>query len=418
MTFYILFVLYSICFLFLITRQNSESLKFYLPLIIVTPIFQYYIGSYVGDNYFLVEPKRYIFEYSNLALLIIFLFKERRINKNAFFLVLLLLVIGLASVGKSIHVYKSFVFFPIGVLTGLVAFLFFSSFKFGYWKTVNTTFKNFLLTNLVLGFSFISYSIITSGSLDFNDRLKGLYSLSNIGMILMLPFYAYLSFEYFLGKAKRLDWKYISISIGILLGMLSSISRTAILLYGLIFIIIIFKQDLKKSTLLIINGSVLVVLILFVTGFEIDLILNRFTGEGNSTRSFSSDLRILMWAGIFMSTSESSVSDLLLGNGLLSFKEADFNILEFSNAHSFILNSLYEQGLIYILLLLTLTAVILFKQNIGSKQVTYLKYSLILYFISLCVNNDLFMASGQHSALPGFIYFLFLGLINNRSKRK
>jgi len=268
----------------------------------------------------------------------------------------------------------------------------------------------------VLGYFYYYYQL---GKLAFNSfefiRGGGGIWISNISTQVMILFFPLIFYKPFIKRHKvifsMLVFFYFTLVI-------ISLSRTALLIYLIISILIVFRDRnkfLKRfRNLLLIFAGIYYAIFILLPNYNIDiekLYKVRFEKKGNLVQTTLADERFVL----SKTAVDNFIERPLMGAGLGDFIE--INKPKYTNSHNIFTNILSERGLLLFLLFL-LFIIYYFKLNkkisfhVYSKERGYLLWSLKTGFIGFILigmtGNDLFISSGFVNAWPSYIIIIFL----------
>jgi len=430
--------------------KPSRALLIYMLLISISPSVQYLIypvyGVYFNDTNF----RKLSIELFQVFLLAILYFigitKRASIKKQIGLLVNFKKLmyawafLNFISVLFAIDFQKSFIFYILSVVAPIVLFNLIIETDI---LSINTDRLNSFLSKTFvvwtgLGLVSVLYYLIKAG-LQYNPlgmRNAGGMYLGNGGMCQMSLFVPLLFLSAKLSPSTALYRKIFA--IGVILGLLVSISRTAIAFY-ILFFVISRSKSIKDFVYLLFAVGAIVLATSTVMSYvaDVDIIQifqDRFfgktvaegpsdfdTGAGNSQfiAKTSNDERFSIW----QDTIQEGFTDLkvfFVGVGLGGFKEGSIKY-EYSNAHNIFVNMFFERGFFNVILFIGMLIFMIkmmnwVVRNAGKNESASffgktLRYGLFLFLSTAFFANDLFHADGFQSGNQAMHLFLLFGII-------
>lgn len=243
-------------------------------------------------------------------------------------------------------------------------------------------------------------------------RTGGGMWLSNISTQVLALFFPF-AFSEVKFKGSRI-LRLIVIILFIVL-MIISMSRTGLVIYLVMLIMIFYKA--KRKILWILTGTMMVALTLNFGKdlFNIDIIelySERFFREGNALETVETDSRLSIYEESFKIVKGNEI----MGTGISTFNK--LNEVGFSNAHNIFINVFVERGIIGLILLLVFisffflvnsSALKLYKEHKAQAHFIRLaRVGFIGFFLIGLTGNDMFINSGFINGWATYIMVFLL----------
>lgn len=263
-----------------------------------------------------------------------------------------------------------------------------------------------ILLLLGLGMYFNNKSIAVDGEF---QRSGGLIWMSNVTTQIVVPFFPFIFFKQNF-KYKKFLRPLAIILIAILLVV--SMSRTALVVYSLLLLLIIgkSKNTFRNIFYISIVVSILLLMLNFIFNINVfDSFAARFFMDGGAIETISQDERFTVYKQSINSISQHPFLGVGIGN---------FNLINergYTNSHNIFLNILVERGVLGFILLLNF---MIYYINLNSKIRTFDKskneifrlflIGFLAYFAIGMTGNDLFISSGFINGWGTYILLFFL----------
>ncbi|WP_445755979.1 O-antigen ligase family protein [Polaribacter sp.] len=241
------------------------------------------------------------------------------------------------------------------------------------------------------------------------NRTGGGLWLSNISTQILAIFFP---FAFSKVKFKYSNKIKLIVIILFLILLVFSLSRTGLIVYFIMLLLIIRKSK-KKISFIILGFPFIISLISFakyIYNFDlIEMFSNRFVKEGDTLETISKDTRFSIYEESF----EIVKGNEFIGTGISTFNK--LNINNFSNAHNIFINILVERGIIGVILIIILFYFIFKLKEINLENfsennefIKLTKIGILGFLLIGMTGNDLFVNSGF---INGWSFYLILFVI-------